>query len=251
MAGWLYAWIGLAAVLFVVQLRITPGYGRHVDRRWGVTVPNRFGWFVMESVALAAFLAPFVEGKPGPVAAINPVVVLAAVLWCCHYVHRAIIYPFKIRTRGKTMPLIIMFSAVLFNAVNGFVNGNAVYRAELQNFSPQLADLRTVSGAALFVCGMAINIWADQKLINLRTGAEQGYQIPYGGLYRWISCPNFFGEIVQWSGFALLCWNLPSLAFAVWTVSNLLPRALAHHRWYRAHFADYPPDRRAVLPGIL
>ena len=235
MAAWLYAWIGLAVVLFVVQLKITPAYGRHADRRWGVAVPNQLGWFVMESVALAAFVAPFVMGKPDSLDRVHPVVVLAALLWCGHYFHRAIIYPLKIRTRGKKMPLVIVLSAMLFNAVNGLVNGDAVHRGELQNFAPQIMDLRTLFGGALFICGMAINIWADQTLINLRSHGQQGYQIPYGGLYRWISCPNFFGEIVQWFGFALLCWNLPSLAFLIWTVSNLLPRAFAHHQWYRTH----------------
>ena len=51
--------------------------------------------------------------------------------------------------------------------------------------------------------------------------------------------------------FAILCWNLPALAFAVWTAANLVPRAVAHHKWYVAQFPDYPSQRRALLPGLL
>jgi hypothetical protein len=30
-----------------------------------------------------------------------------------------------------------------------------------------------------------------------------------------------------------------------------VPRALAHHRWYRTTFPDYPPARTAIIPGLL
>ena len=48
-----------------------------------------------------------------------------------------------------------------------------------------------------------------------------------------------------------MAWSLPALAFAMWTAANLIPRALWRHRWYREKFPDYPPSRRAVIPGVL
>ncbi len=100
--------------------------------------------------------------------------------------------------------------------------------------------------------GIAINHHSDNILIALRDNRDKnGYYIPHGGLFEKISCPNFLGEIIEWAGFAIACWNLPALAFAVWTAANLVPRALSHHRWYQAEFEDYPKDRRAILPGIL
>jgi hypothetical protein len=59
------------------------------------------------------------------------------------------------------------------------------------------------------------------------------------------------GEIIEWSGFALMCWNLPALSFAIWTAANLIPRAVSHHAWYRRTFPDYPQDRHAVVPALL
>ncbi len=35
------------------------------------------------------------------------------------------------------------------------------------------------------------------------------------------------------------------------TAATLVPRALAHHEWYRERFADYPPERRALVPFLL
>jgi len=37
----------------------------------------------------------------------------------------------------------------------------------------------------------------------------------------------------------------------VWTIANLVPRALAHHKWYNEHFENYPAERKAIFPFIL
>ena len=51
------------------------------------------------------------------------------------------------------------------------------------------------------------------------------------------------------AGLGLL--TLAGLAFAVFTATNLLPRALATHRWYRKRFPDYPSSRRAIIPFLV
>ena len=52
-----------------------------------------------------------------------------------------------------------------------------------------------------------------------------------GGLFEYVSGANFFGEIVEWSGFAIATMSLPALAFAFMTFSSLAPRAFHHHRY--------------------
>jgi 3-oxo-5-alpha-steroid 4-dehydrogenase 1 len=98
---------------------------------------------------------------------------------------------------------------------------------------------------------MGFNIRSDNMLIWLRKNSSNGYRIPYGGLFKYISCPNHFSEIIEWTGYAIMVWNMPALSFAVWTFANLVPRALDHHKWYKSHFENYPKDRKAVFPGIL
>jgi len=79
-----------------------------------------------------------------------------------------------------------------------------------------------------------------------------GYKIPYGGMFEFVSCANFFGEIVEWWGFAMASWSLPALAHAIFTTANLVPRALQHHQDYLNKYReDYPKDRAAVIPYIL
>jgi steroid 5-alpha-reductase/3-oxo-5-alpha-steroid 4-dehydrogenase 1 len=77
----------------------------------------------------------------------------------------------------------------------------------------------------VFVLGFTLNRRADRMLRQLRAPGETGYKIPYGGLFERVSCPNYLGEIIEWSGWALATWSLPGVSFAVWTFANLAPRA--------------------------
>jgi hypothetical protein len=242
------AWIVLAIALMPIQLFVTAPYGRHARAGWGPQIPNRLAWFLMEAVSLGVFAGLFLSG---PVVKSAPMWIFFA-LWVAHYVHRSLIFPWMIHTRGKTMPLAIAGSAAAFNVMNAGLNGG--YLGYVSGTYPLawLADPRFIIGALVFVAGAAVNITSDYRLIALRArGDSTGYTIPRGGLFEFVSCPNHLGEIVQWFGYALMCWNLPALSFAVWTVANLLPRALSHHRWYAQHFADYPRQRRAIIPFLL
>ena len=166
-------------------------------------------------------------------------------LWIIHYFNRTIIFPFRIKTKGKKMPLAIVLSAFLFNIVNGSINGYF-----LSNINLNSVSIFLITGFLLFVLGLYINISSDNKLINLRK-IKKGYFIPKGGLFEHISCPNFFGEILEWFGFALMTFNIGSLSFFIWTCCNLIPRALAHHKWYKNKFNEYPKERKAILPYLI
>ena len=97
---------------------------------------------------------------------------------------------------------------------------------------------------------MSINISSDNKLISLRKNSG-GYKIPKGGVFNFISCPNYFGEIIEWIGFSIIALSLPALSFTLWTCFNLIPRALNHHEWYKESFNNYPVKRKAVIPFVL
>ncbi|PNH08673.1 Steroid 5-alpha-reductase DET2 [Tetrabaena socialis] len=83
-------------------------------------------------------------------------------------------------------------------------------------------------------------------------GVQSHYFIPRSGLYELVSCPNYLGELLEWTGYALALWSWPALAWALFGASTFVPRSLTHHRWYRSHFgADYPAGRKALIPFVL
>ena len=242
-----WGWAALGLAIFILLLFITAPYGRHSRKDWGPNIPNRLGWVIMEFPSLLVFVLCFLLGPNG----VQPVTWIFFALYVFHYTNRSIIWPLRTRTSGKQMPLVIALMAVCFNLVNGFINGyyfSAFARVYTWDW---LLDLRFILGFALFAGGAFLNWYSDQILLNLRKGGKQGYFIPEGGLFKWISCPNFFGEILEWTGFAIMTWSPAALAFALWTFFNLVPRALDHHKFYKKAFPDYPPKRKAVVPGIL
>ena len=95
------------------------------------------------------------------------------------------------------------------------------------------------------MCGLSAT------LRKLRAPGETGYRIPHGGAFELVTAPNYLGEIIEWTGWAIASWSPAGLAFAVYTVANLAPRAVSHHRWCRERFPEYPARRKALVPFLL
>ena len=107
-----------------------------------------------------------------------------------------------------------------------------------------------IIGTLLFVFGFCVNYHSDHILRNLRSPGETGYKIPTGGFFRFVSCANFFGEIIEWIGFGVAT-GVTGLAFGFFTFCNTAPRGWSHHKWYLEKFgASYPKERKAVIPFI-
>jgi protein-S-isoprenylcysteine O-methyltransferase Ste14 len=243
--GIIIGWFVLAVVVFVALFFVAAPYGRHLRSGWGYTVGNKTGWVIMEAPAPVLFAVCFLLGTNTGTATL---VFLG--LWEAHYLHRAFIYPFGLRGTAKRMTVVVMTFGLVFNMMNGYLNGRYIFTFSGGYSSGWLADPRFIVGVVLFIIGFIVNRQTDLVLRNLRKPGESGYKISYSRFYRWVSCPNYLGEVIIWIGWAVATWSLPGLAFAFWTIANLVPRAKAHHAWYQNSFPDYPPERKALVPGI-
>jgi 3-oxo-5-alpha-steroid 4-dehydrogenase 1 len=246
--------VGLTVFIFVMSvlsfwgsLRTVNPYGRHMQKDQSNTLPALPAWLLFESPQWFSFAITFWLSAQSP----SPAALTLFALWQAHYIHRAILYPLRMRDRHKRFPLSGVVYGIAFNSINGFINGYAVAHAPHLASASWLSDPRFIAGLAIAATGWVINFQADTILINLRKDGFTGYRVPYGGFFRYVSSANYFGEIVLWCGWAMMSWTLAGLSFAVFTISNLLPRALSHHRWYVETFADYPRDRKAIIPGLL
>ena len=199
----------------------------------------------MESPAAFVFTLLFILGENK-----GPVSIAFLVIWNVHYVYRGYVYPWLKRS-NRGVPVSIVAAAICFQLINSYLQARYLFTLSAEYPLAWLVGPRFLVGVTLFAVGFAITVQSDSLLRALRATANKGYQIPRGGLFRWVSCPNYLGEIIEWSAWALLTWSLPGLVFAIWTAANLVPRALAYHRWYLAEFPDYPPRRKAVVPRLL
>lgn len=242
-----WAVFAVAILTFGSLLRLSAPYGRHYSGRgWGPEMSNRAGWIVMELPATILFACIYFMGN----AATEPVPLILIGIWQCHYLNRNFVFPLRTRTAGKKMPVVVAGSGFVFNVVNAYVNARFISHIG-QYGVDWLGDPRFLAGLAVFATGFTLNVHSDNILLRLRRSGGTGYSIPRGGAFRYVSCPNYFGELLEWAGWALATWSMGGLAFFAYTAANLIPRSLSHHRWYRARFDNYPAGRKAVIPGVL
>jgi len=236
-----------AVVSFASLLVLAAPYGRYYSGRgWGPHISNRASWVLMEFPSAVLFLFVFLSGS----AAFQTVPLVLLGIWQCHYLNRTFVYPLRIRSAGKKMPLLVMACGFVYNSINAYVNARFI--SEFGEYGPEwLGDPRFLAGIVVFFAGLALNLHSDNILLRLRTPGKAGYAIPRGGAFRYVSCPNYLGEIVVWAGWALATWSPAGLAFFVYTAANLIPRARSHHQWYRARFPDYPAHRKSLIPGLI
>lgn len=243
----LYAWIATGIVAFPLLLKKTAPYGRHINNEWGPMISNQIGWMIQEGVA--PFFISFWFWT-GALEKTNASYFFYG-LYMAHYIYRSFVFPFRTRTQGKKIPLIICFSAIFFNFCNTFILGYYLGNIGGNYSNDFFTSSIFLIGFPIFIAGIFINVKSDNMLIALRKPGETGYKIPTGFLFKYVSCPNHLGEMIEWLGFALMLHALPGYSFLLWTFVNLVPRTLDHHKWYHKTFADYPSQRKAVFPFIL
>ncbi len=235
----------LCPLVLLSLLRVTAPYGRHYRRGWGPTLPNRAAWVIMELpallvISLLVFVSPALD---------RPQTWLPLCFWLFHYGYRTFVFPAMMQPSDKTFPVLLVLFAIAFNTLNGYNNAEALIQAGIKN--DPVASLHFFAGAMIFLAGFAIHFQADATIRRLRKPGEAAYRIPRGGLFRWVSSPHYLGEIIEWTGWAIMTWSLAGVAFALFTFCNLAPRAISNHRWYREQFPDYPAKRRILVPGIF
>ncbi|XP_074056326.1 3-oxo-5-alpha-steroid 4-dehydrogenase 1 [Macrotis lagotis] len=242
--AWLLMFLGLVSGL--LQSAVGSPYGRHALAAFGPTLPGRLSWFLQE---LPCLLVPLYVVTCTPAQRLGhwPNRLLLAT-FIIHYLQRSLIFPFLIRG-GKPVPILITLLAVMICILNGYLQSQ--YLSNYAVYSDNwIKDPRFITGCAMWLIGMLINIYSDNILRNLRKPGETGYKIPRGGLFEYVSAANFSGEVMEWYGYALASWSLEGIAFAIFTTFILGSRAKQHHRWYLEKFEDYPKLRKIIIPFL-
>jgi steroid 5-alpha reductase family enzyme len=236
---------GCAVLVFILLFFVSAPYGKFLRKGWGLTIKTKWAWLIMEflSPTLITLFFIFSDKK-------NIVLIIFLTVWLLHYVHRTFYYPFRQSGKDKPYPVILVVMAMVFNFFNGFVNGYGVFYL-IDYPVLWLLSWQFIVGIILFITGYIINKTSDEKLRMLRSQNGLDYVIPQGWLFKYISSPHYFGELMEWAGWAMMTWSVSGLAFFIFTFANLFPRAISSHKWYKEHFPGYPVKRKAIIPFII
>jgi 3-oxo-5-alpha-steroid 4-dehydrogenase 1 len=225
----------IAVVVFVCLFFVDAGYGKFYQPKWGPAVDNRLGWVLMEApVFIAMLLLWWFSDRRG-----DSVRLVFLLIFELHYFHRSFIFPLHIRGHNL-MPLSIILMGALFNTLNAFMQGGWIFYLSPQDMYPAswLTGLPFILGTAVFFFGMSVNIGSDTIIRNLRKPGDTAHYLPKGGMFRYVTSANYFGEFIEWVGFAILTWSWSGAVFALWTFANLAPRAARIYDMYSREFPD-------------
>lgn len=95
------------------------------------------------------------------------------------------------------------------------------------------------------------------KLSNIRKKNSLEYGIPYGGMFKYISCPHYFSEIgIYLSLFFDIIFNSRFLYIKtalLYVISCMYVNAVRTHKWYISYYKElyYSLNRKAIFPFIL
>ena len=245
----IWVWLLIAISTFILLIFIRVPYGRYERPGWGPRISSRLGWIIMESPCIVIMTLFFGFGVTKWLI-LDLAAIIFYLMWMTHYIHRSWVWPNRAQIKGKKIPLSIVFFAVIFNSINSWINAEWIFSLNHPYPSSWVYSTPFIFGLIIFLIGMTINIRSDNILFSLRSNGLGDYKIPKDGLFKWVSCPNYFGEIIEWCGWAIATWSFAGLSFAIWGLANLIPRARSNHKWYLEKFSDYPVNRKALIPKI-
>ncbi|XP_045116643.1 3-oxo-5-alpha-steroid 4-dehydrogenase 1-like [Portunus trituberculatus] len=237
-------WGSIGLVVASLILQDSSPSSRSTSSRF--LIPGRVARFLQDC---PAFFIPMVLVARGKQKAYGSVVnQLCLGMFIMHFFQRCFISPLLMASQKPTrfLPFLLAFLTQIYNGIlHGvyFVNYYR-YNDEEWFYKPNF-----YIGFVLFLYGMKINIGADSIL--RKSEMQSQLQLPKGGWFEKISCPDYFGEIVEMWGYALASLAPPALVLASTTTLLLAHRARQSHQWYLKKYEDYPRTRKAVFPFLL
>ena len=240
-----------ALFVFIALHFVKAGYGYLYNPKFGFPVPNKVAWVLMEAPVFVAMWVLWYLG--GMTTELAPLVLFSIIQ--IHYFQRSFIFPSLLRGNSK-MPVSIMLMGATFNTLNACMQGGWLFFIVPEYFPNYYADWFSKPyiyiGVAVWLFGFITNLHSDYIIRHLRKPGDKKHYIPRGGMFRYVSSANYFGEFMEWVGYAIASWSVAGAVFAWWTFANLAPRAGDLRKRYEDEFGEEFKQlkRKRIIPFL-
>ncbi|MDR2556595.1 MAG: DUF1295 domain-containing protein [Bacteroidales bacterium] len=231
----LIAMTAIAVFVFITLFFVDAGYGMFFKKSWGLSINNKLGWFIMEIPVFVLMILMWAFSERTD----NIVLIIFLLLFELHYLQRSFIFPFLMKGNSH-IPLSVVFMGITFNIFNTLMQGGWLFYVSPADYytAKWLTSPQFIIGVIIFLTGYAVNLNSDYIIRHLRADGDTKHYFPQKGMFRYVSSANYFGELVEWTGFAVLTWSLSGAVFALWTFANLAPRARRLNKKYAEEFSE-------------
>lgn len=247
----LFGMLGLAVIVFLCLYFVKAGYGMFRTKQWGWSIDNKLAWVLMEAPAFVMMLLVWTASDV--TLRSLPAALALLAMFELHYFQRSFVFPFLMKGKSR-MPVTIMMMGVVFNSINALLIGAYTFNGANAQYDELGADYflqwNFLLGVLVFFLGMAINWHSDHVIRHLRKPGDTKHYLPAKGMYKYVTSGNYFGELVEWTGFALAAAHPAGWMFVIWTAANLVPRAHAIHKRYRQEFGEAVGSRKRIIPFV-
>ena len=212
-------------------------YGKFVVKKWWLPlITNQNAFLLMEMPNLVVITGClFIKGIPHWT---NGVIMLCFLLYAFN---RAIMYPASIVRIKANWPLPLVLLGILFTTINS-LNQVSVFYGDYNFWNPNV-----FLGFFIWLYAFYETWYADSQLLDFASKNE-GYILPHGRWFNLISGPHYTFEVLMWFGYFMMSMSYESLLFLMSTIFNVVPRALATHKFYQEKFG--PIDTKAIIPFV-
>jgi len=229
------------------------GYSKFANPAANFKVPSRLGMVILYSPALLVSLrylqtAPNVNGRES----------ITAMLLSAHFGKRVLESMFLHRYSGTMNGDFLLPISTSYALTAALV---AHQQRSVPSYSNTAIDQKMLGLGLLFsVVGQLGNLYHHWLLANLRSGpaiskgdgnAQSKYVIPRGGLFRFVTTPHYFFELIAWLGIACTAQHLNAFLTVADMLSYLAGRSVATTKWYKSKFPDYPSERKNLIPFLF
>lgn len=182
----LYFLFGFSLIFFIASFFYTTPYGRFKSKASKWDFAPLPGWLLLESPCLFSAALTFILAG-GNNKALVPLILIC--IWQSHYFYRSVIFPLRVSKGSKAVSFSGIAFGIVFNSINGFLNGYTFSHAEHLLNPEWLYSANFIIGVSLMAIGLSINIHSDNILkifASLERGATRylkvdfidGYQRP-------------------------------------------------------------------------
>lgn len=198
------------------------------------------------------YLRPYIYKNAAEIAPSSLQYLLCYVL-VLHFIKRELETIFVHQFSLATMPARNIFrNSAHYWILSGLNVAYWVYSPSAKAATTSPNPLLLYPGLLLFIAGELANFNTHMTLKRLRKPGSTAREIPRGFGFNWVTCPNYFFEVVAWVGIWLVSgcsWSI--FLFTVVGASTMYMWAKGKERRYRKLFGDKYKKKRAVLVPFL
>jgi very-long-chain enoyl-CoA reductase len=181
---------------------------------------------------------------------------VAFVLVILHFLKREFETLFVHRFSHGTMPLFNIFkNSAHYHILSGVFLAGSLY-GPWYSATSKMGSARSNPGTlypflALWAFAELSNLHVHITLKNLRPPGTRVRGIPKGFLFNYVSCPNYFTEILAWLAFLGITIDWAALLFLTVSIVQMVLWAVKKHKAYKKEFGSKYPRRKVIFPFVF